>query len=522
MKTQTRSYSPSGAIWLCLVLAVGIALRCVDISERGFWIDEAFSWRITRFDWTGLLERVAQDNHPPLYFLALKAWAMVFGDSAVALRSLSVLCGGVTILGTYLFVRQLQRNGSPPDEQSWAGHNPTVALGSAALVAFSLFQIIWAQQVRMYALGATLAILSSWLLFRALEEPLRLRRWLLFGIADLAFAYTHYYALFSLAAQAVFLLAYSAVQARKGSQGFLRSRPVRYALLASLVVAVGWLPWLPFFLRQREQVQTLYWTPPVSWELVAKDCFRIFVSPNDPEVTTRNALLAVAFCAGGLIALTWRARAGAWYVACSAVGPVAGAVCVSLMDTRVFSTRFLLFAQLFFLIGLGLLIARLRFRTESFLLWLAAGASMACIDYSYWERTHVTNFSGARGVAEYLATVKEPGEPVVASSPIIFFPVLFHCRDRADVRLFDGGEPIPHFFGRSALVPEDMLTAEQMAALNPRRLWVVDFTGGGGGNLVPLTWAAKRRAQFPAGLDPVWGMTVIEYVRTDSTPSAIP
>lgn len=100
--------------------------------------------------------------------------------------------------------------------------------------------------------------------------------------------------------------------------------------------------------------------------------------------------------------------------------------------------------------------------------------------------------------------------------------MLFHCRDRADVRLFDSGEPIPHFFGRSALVPEDMLTAGRLAALNPRRIWVVDFTGGGGGSLVPLTWAEKRRAQFPAGLDPVWGMTVVEYVPTDSTPSTIP
>lgn len=134
-------------------------------------------------------------------------------------------------------------------------------------------------------------------------------------------------------------------------------------------------------------------------------------------MTARNALLAVAFCVAGLVGLTWRARAGAWYVACSAGGPVAGAVCVSLVDTRVFSTRFLHFAQLFFIIGLGLLIARLQSRTESLLLWTAAVASMACIDYAYWERTHVTNVSGARGVADYLAAVKQPGEPGVASSP---------------------------------------------------------------------------------------------------------
>src|SRR6266699_1987242 len=87
-------------IGICLA---GVLIRGYRLSARSFWFDEAFSWRLIEFPLWDMVVRTARDNHPPLYFLVLKAWAAIFGASPGALRSLSVVLGGVTIIGIYLF-----------------------------------------------------------------------------------------------------------------------------------------------------------------------------------------------------------------------------------------------------------------------------------------------------------------------------------------------------------------------------------------------------------------------------------
>ena len=60
-------------------------------------------------------------------------------------------------------------------------------------------------------MGATLAIFSSWALLRALQSPQgRYRDWLLYAVLALLFLYTHNMALFSVAAQAIFIAGLSA------------------------------------------------------------------------------------------------------------------------------------------------------------------------------------------------------------------------------------------------------------------------------------------------------------------------
>src|SRR5579862_1201882 len=87
---------------LAVIIAVGLGLRTFNLSDRSFWFDEAFSWRLIQYPLFEMLERTAQDNHPPLYFVVLKVWATIFGTSPLALRLPSALLGSLTILGMYL------------------------------------------------------------------------------------------------------------------------------------------------------------------------------------------------------------------------------------------------------------------------------------------------------------------------------------------------------------------------------------------------------------------------------------
>src|SRR5262245_38262550 len=97
--TRVGQWSVLAAV---LIAAGAIALRAHALDTRSFWFDEAFSWRVATFPVADMVGYVARDNHPPLYFLVLKLWMAVFGSSALALRLLSVLLGGATVLASYL------------------------------------------------------------------------------------------------------------------------------------------------------------------------------------------------------------------------------------------------------------------------------------------------------------------------------------------------------------------------------------------------------------------------------------
>lgn len=194
------------------VAGAALALRVSDLDARSLWHDEAFSWRLSQFSTTQIVERVKLDTHPPLYFLLLKFWRGLCGDSVFAMRSLSALCGCAAVFGVYSFLREAfadPRRDSDETVPTSGLHTSSdrilfAAVLAAGLVALSVFQIRWAREVRMYALGTALAAWSSCFMFRALHRSLG--SWALYGVVTLCFAYTHYYALFSIAAQAVFLI----------------------------------------------------------------------------------------------------------------------------------------------------------------------------------------------------------------------------------------------------------------------------------------------------------------------------
>jgi hypothetical protein len=79
-------------------------MTLVDVS---LWRDEAFAALLVRRDPLQIIQLSAGDATPPLFYLLLHYWVLAFGDSEVAMRSLSVLFFLTTAfvmfrLGSYL------------------------------------------------------------------------------------------------------------------------------------------------------------------------------------------------------------------------------------------------------------------------------------------------------------------------------------------------------------------------------------------------------------------------------------
>ena len=120
-----------------LILLMAFLLRARGITTQSFSFDEGWtSWAIS-LGWGEMIDLLARDNHPPLYFLLLRGWAAAFGQSDLALRGFSLVADLGTVILVYLLGKKL-----------W---NEEVGLLAMAIAAFSPPLIMYAQEAHMYS-----------------------------------------------------------------------------------------------------------------------------------------------------------------------------------------------------------------------------------------------------------------------------------------------------------------------------------------------------------------------------------
>ena len=270
---------------LGLVLAAGAALRFATLDVQSVWLDEAVTARLLRMDLGSMLRAIPDsESTPPLYYVLAWLWTQVFGTGEVGMRSLSALLGTATIAAVWALGRRLGGD--------------RAALAAAALVAVNPMLVWFSQEARAYALLILLAVLSALLWLRVLDSafagqssspaPGRGRGPLLAwgAVAGLALA-THYYAIFLVAPQALWL----ALRAPGR-----RERATLLALPALAAVALA-----PLALDQRENDGAAFITGsglPTRLVQVPKQFLVGYDAPLEPLLVAISALAVLAGFAG--------------------------------------------------------------------------------------------------------------------------------------------------------------------------------------------------------------------------------
>ncbi|MFL6732367.1 MAG: hypothetical protein ACJ8EP_08480 [Sphingomicrobium sp.] len=125
---------------------LALALRLLGVSSRPLWLDEAYTLFFSSRGWHELWTVVpTYETHPPFYYSLVKLWRGLFGESAVALRSLSILfsLAAVPIVAAASFELERQR----PTKR------PLLRAGIAAfLVAASPMLVVLGGEARPYPL----------------------------------------------------------------------------------------------------------------------------------------------------------------------------------------------------------------------------------------------------------------------------------------------------------------------------------------------------------------------------------
>lgn len=264
--------------------ALAFALRFSQIHQSLLG-DEVFTYQdIHGRSFGAVLTTVhtGGENSPPLFFLLAWLTAKV-GDPTVWLRLPSIVLGAATVPLIYAIGRQTVGR--------------VAGLVGAAFFAISPFTVYYGTEGRPYATMTFFVALSTFALLRAVGTR-QSKWWILYVVAAVAAAYTHYTSVFVLVLQ--------------GAWSLWRCRDrLRQPVIASVVAILLYLPWLPH-LRGKELgvIGGLY---PLTASHVLKDSVRwlagyVWASLTQIPGTWGLLVLGACLLAGlaAVIARWWR------------------------------------------------------------------------------------------------------------------------------------------------------------------------------------------------------------------------
>ncbi len=198
-----------------VLIAIGVLARIVTLGTDSIWSDEAYSvWAATR-SWTYLWTHVPEfETHPVFFYSIMKIWIGVFGESEVAVRSMSLLFNLLTVPVLMLIVRRL---GDP----SAATERGVIA---AAVFLLSFTQVNSAQDARPYALMTLSMAVMMWGIIEIMMASERAKQPMLTIIRD----------------DRHMLLAYAAFSIGAAVMAWIHNVGPLFPVIAGLVLLAWW------------------------------------------------------------------------------------------------------------------------------------------------------------------------------------------------------------------------------------------------------------------------------------------
>ncbi len=397
--SSREALARAGAVVGGAVVVAGVVGRF--LAPGGLWLDEALSVNIAKLPLGQLPGALVQDGSPPLYYLLLHYWMLVFGEGDFAVRALSGLISTVTL--PFLWAAGKRAGGR---RTAWA---------ALLLGASSPWAIYFGTDTRMYSLMALEAILWYLAVRRALELPTR-GRLIALGAVTAALMYTHYWDLYLVAVGGAWLLARSWMEHRDGGR-----RPPDYpgaaakSLAAMIGGAVLWLPWSPVFVFQALHTGTPWAGAPSPVDMLSVLSYFAGLGAWGYTLTfTSFGLVVLAiFAAPGpkptSVVLEFRAQPRARFVALLVLGSLSAAVLAGILTGAAFDDRYIgvVFPLFIVLCALGVTSFKSRKVTSVMLAVACIAGLFSAKDQNSQPRTQAVQ------VAAVLNAQAQPGDMVV-------------------------------------------------------------------------------------------------------------
>lgn len=489
---------------LAIILTIALILRLWGITSQTLWIDELFSWKLARFPVSELLERCATEStvHPPLYFLILHGWMKWLGDSEFALRLLAVVFSLVQVVGVYVLAYLLSRPHAANAHQRTALCWP--ALLAAGLLACNPPQIHLAQQVRGYTLAFALLVWASVLLIWTLRQRdiVPYHGWVFYGLLGALALYTHYLASIIIFAQYVYAAivlfeywrgsrkaigkhlpnAVLTLKQKNFSTTDVAKQHLAGLIGSLLVIAVMLAPWLTTAWVHVESAYHSHYSPYGSRWLLRSIRHAIAgngimaVGPSSPLDYVHPALIAFF-----LVCLAVHRRSESWFVLTCGALPLAVLWIASWFSWRdLFWSRYLSFIQIWWLIGVALVLGRWWWPVRM-LLAMAISVYFLYVTYSLQGRVLLAPPPDVpRAAVDIIRQRYTPPDPVIITKLECYYRLAYELRDLVKPRILlpyrMHRELLPG--GSSHLADDDVIYDKYLPYLEAPGVWIISCRRG--------------------------------------------
>ncbi|MCP4215741.1 MAG: hypothetical protein GY765_13895 [bacterium] len=311
---KLRKWLTTEHIILFTILLVGVFLRFKGLIFQGLWMDELISVTSSApsASLAEILKHYQSDPHPPFFFLGLHYWMTIFGYTEFSARFFVGIIGTMSIGAVYLLGKET--------------FNKTAGLIAACIISLNFFNLRYSQEVRPYILLFMMAALS-FLFFLKLVKSQSRRNTILYALSTTILIYSHYYGLFILLSQLIFLLYY--ILCEKGIP--LKSLLTHFSISGAIILLL-YLPWIPTLLKMMKKKSHWIQAPPKSDFFIT--LFKRFWGSEPYLVVLFSGLLTVLLFYLLIQKKTTGAAASLPSSADTGTGkPVTGSACLSPAET---------------------------------------------------------------------------------------------------------------------------------------------------------------------------------------------
>jgi hypothetical protein len=270
----------TGAITFLWLLAVLVIVKPPSIPRPTFgllmnqplWYDETFTIAVARLPLDRMLQAVAGDVHPPLWYVVEWATIRLLGESPWAMRLPALLFALSSVWLTYRLALAL-------------GLERKTALWAAGLLAVMPAQVYYAQEARMYAMLQFFVLLAVLGVYE--------QRWVLLAIGLCGALYTHNLGVvFAIVVGALSMFHYPARWREK--------------VLVGCGTVLAWSPGLRGVLRQAQAVGNGFWMTESGLGGYLLPLYRLTLGMGAVDFIEQHALVAAAGMGALALWAAWR------------------------------------------------------------------------------------------------------------------------------------------------------------------------------------------------------------------------
>ncbi len=247
---------------------------CILITQAAFccsthiWLDEAFTLTFISPSYPEMMEMLAADVHPPLYYIIVKC-SRELGSCIAPSASNIFIPKFVSLLPIIVMVVM----GQTVIRKQWGRH---IACSFSLAVVGLQPMIHYGTEMRMYS-WAMLFVLITYISAYKLSQKRKFSYWALFLFSSVCAAYTHYFAIVAVVPAYLYLL-YIA-----------RRKPLPWFICSTLAILI-YSPWLPVFVSQVAKVRDNYWISPIHYETTL-----VFIKYTLPGISVFAGILFMGY-----------------------------------------------------------------------------------------------------------------------------------------------------------------------------------------------------------------------------------